>query len=60
MKKLASRQKILLGCVSMLLAIIGDFLLGFGMFGMSSDADAFMGITANKMCLGSYDRHASE
>jgi hypothetical protein len=47
MKKFTSRQKILLGCVSMLLAIIGDFLLGFGTFGMSSDADAFMGITAN-------------
>jgi hypothetical protein len=47
MNKLTSRQKILLGCISMLLAIIGDFLLGYGTFGMSSDAEAFMGITAN-------------
>lgn len=47
MKKLTSRQKILLGCVSMLVAMVGDYLLGFGTFGTTSDAEAYMGITAN-------------
>ena len=46
MKKLTSRQKILLGCVSMLLAMVGDYLLGFGTFGMGGDADTAFGITA--------------
>ena len=31
MNRLSSRQKILMGCVAMVLAIIGDYLLGFGM-----------------------------
>ena len=47
MKKLTSRQRILLGCVAMVLAMIGDYLLGFGTFGTSSDPDAYMGISWN-------------
>ena len=46
MKKLTSRQKILLGCAAMLLAMIGDYLLGFGTFGMTSDPEVYRGITA--------------
>ncbi len=45
MKNLTSRQKILLGCLAMLLAMIGDYLLGFGTFGMSTDPDAYLGIS---------------
>ena len=44
---MTSRQKILLGCVAMALAIIGDYLLGFGTFSMTSDPNAYIGITAN-------------
>ena len=47
MKKLTSRRKILLGCLAMVLAMIGDYLLGFGTFSTSSSPDAYMGITAN-------------
>ncbi len=43
---MTSQQKILLGCLAMLLAIIGDYLLGFGTFGTSSAPDAYWGITA--------------
>jgi hypothetical protein len=43
MKRLSSRQKILLGCVAMVLAIIGDYLLGFGVFDASTSSDAYMG-----------------
>ncbi len=46
MKHLTSRQKILLGCAAMLLAMAGDYLLGFGTFGISSGPGARMGITA--------------
>lgn len=46
MKKFSSRQKILLGCVSMLLAMAGDYLLGFGTFGMGGNSDTPFGITA--------------
>ena len=31
------RQKILFGVWAMILAMVGDYLLGFGTFGMSSD-----------------------
>ena len=31
----------------MILAMVGDYLLGFGTFGMSSDPSVYMGITAN-------------
>ena len=47
MKNMTSRQKILLGCFAMILAIIGDYLLGFGTFGMTSDSNVPMGIAAN-------------
>ena len=47
MKNMTSRQKILLGCVAMALAIIGDFLLGFGTFSMTNDPNVPMGIAAN-------------
>lgn len=47
MKNMTSRKKILLGCLAMVLAMIGDYLLGFGTFSISSSPDAYMGITAN-------------
>ncbi len=47
MKTLTSRQKILLGCLAMLLAIIGDILLGYGTFSTTASPDAYMGIAAN-------------
>lgn len=47
MKKLSSKQKILMGCVSMILAIIGDYLLGFGTFNVSTAQDAYRGIQWN-------------
>lgn len=40
MKKLTARQKILFGVYAMLLAIIGDYLLGFGTFSFSDSPDA--------------------
>lgn len=42
-----SRRRILLGCAAMALAMIGDYLLGYGTIEMSSDADAYMGIAWN-------------
>lgn len=42
-----SRQKILPGCLAMLLAMAGDYLLGFGTFGFTDDPDAYLGISAN-------------
>ena len=39
-----SRRKILLGCLAMALAMIGDYLLGFGTFSMSNDPNVYMGI----------------
>ena len=47
MKKLTSRQKILFGVYAMILAMTGDYLLGFGTFSFSDSPDAYMGITAN-------------
>lgn len=44
---MTSRQKILFAVYGMAIAIIGDYLLGFGTFGTSSSPDAYMGITAN-------------
>ncbi len=46
MKGMTSRQKILKGCLAMILAMVGDYLLGFGTFGTTSDPDAYMGISA--------------
>ena len=47
MKNMTSRQKILLGCFAMVMAIIGDFLLGFGTFSMTNDPNVPMGIAAS-------------
>lgn len=47
MKKLTSRQKILFCVYAMILAMIGDYLLGFGTFGFSDSPDAYVGMTAN-------------
>lgn len=47
MEKLTSRKKIMLGVYAMLLAIVGDYLLGFGTFGFSDSSDAYLGMTAN-------------
>ena len=47
MKAMTSRQRILLGCAAMALAMIGDYLLGYGTIGMSTDPDAYMGIAWN-------------
>ena len=45
MKKLPSRQKILFGVWAMILAMIGDYLLGFGTFSMSNAPEAYKGMT---------------
>ena len=45
-KTITSRQKILLGCLAMLIAMVGDYLMGFGTFGFSDSSDTFMEITA--------------
>ena len=37
----------LLGCAAMALAMIGDYLLGYGTIEMSSDPGAYMGIAWN-------------
>ena len=47
MRNLTSRQKILFGVYAMILAMIGDYLLGFRTFSTSSAPDAYMGITFN-------------
>ena len=47
MKNVTSRQKILFGVYAMILAMIGDYLLGFGTFSFSDSPDAYMGMTAN-------------
>ena len=47
MKNMTSRQKILLGCFAMVLAMIGDFLLGYGTFSMTDDPNVPMGIAAS-------------
>ena len=42
-----SKHRILFGCYAMILSIIGDYLLGYGTLGTSSDPDAYMGISWN-------------
>ena len=42
----SSRKKILCGVWAMLLAMIGDYLLGFGTFSMTTDPNAYLGIKA--------------
>lgn len=44
---MTSRKRVLFGCYAMVLAIIGDYLLGFRTFSMSDAPNAYMGITAN-------------
>lgn len=46
-KIMKSKQRLLFGCYAMVLAIIGDYLLGYGTIGTSSDPDAYMGISWN-------------
>ena len=46
-KKMSSRNRIMLAVWGMLLAMIGDYLLGAGTFGQSSDPGAYLGITWN-------------
>ncbi len=45
---MTSRSKILLGCLSMVLAMAGDYLLGYGTISTSSDPDAYLGISWNQ------------
>ena len=45
MRRMDSRRKVLCGVWAMLLAMAGDFLLGYGTFGMSGGPDAYMGIS---------------
>ena len=47
MKNLTSRQKILFGVWGNLLFMIGDYLLGFGTIGTSSEPDALYGMMWN-------------
>ena len=47
MKNLTSRQKILFGTYAMILAMLGDYLLGFGTFSFSDSPDTYLGMTAN-------------
>ena len=47
MKNMTSRQKILLGCLAMVLAMVGDYLLGFGTFSVTSDPGLPLGIAGN-------------
>jgi hypothetical protein len=47
MDKLTSRQKILFGVWAMALAMIGDYLLGFGTMSFSDSPDAYLGIAFN-------------
>ena len=47
MNNLTSRNKILFAVYGMLIAMVGDYLLGFGTFSTSSSPDAYMGMTAN-------------
>ncbi|MBR2698887.1 MAG: hypothetical protein IKE76_09885 [Clostridia bacterium] len=47
MSEWTARRRILLGCAAMALAMIGDYLLGYGTIETSSDAGAYMGIAWN-------------
>lgn len=47
MKRLTSRQRLLIAVYGMIVAMVGDYLLGFGTFSTSSSPDAYMGMTAN-------------
>ena len=54
-----SKQRILFGCYAMVLAIIGDYLLGYGTIGTTSDPDAYMGISWNVVLIGDTQYHQS-
>ncbi len=47
MRTMTSRCRVLLGCMAMVLAMIGDYLLGYGTIEMTSDPSAYMGIAWN-------------
>ncbi|MCR4677387.1 MAG: hypothetical protein K5679_01395 [Lachnospiraceae bacterium] len=47
MKNLTSRQKLLFAVYGMLIAIVGDYLLGYGTFSTSNAPGSYMGMTAN-------------
>ena len=47
MHRWTTRQRILMGCVSMAMAMIGDYLLGYGTIEMTSDPGAYMGLAWN-------------
>lgn len=47
MSKWTSRQKLLLGSAAMALAMIGDYLLGYGTIEATSEPGAYMGIAWN-------------
>ena len=44
MHRWTTRQRILMGCVSMAMAMIGDYLLGYGTIEMTSAPGAYMGL----------------
>ena len=47
MHRWTTRQRILMGCVSMAMAMIGDYLLGYGTIEMTSAPGAYMGLVWN-------------
>lgn len=47
MHRWTTRQRILMGCVSMAMAMIGDYLLGYGTIEMTSAPVAYMGLAWN-------------
>lgn len=47
MYRWTTRQRILMGCASMAMAMIGDYLLGYGTIEMTSAPGAYMGLTWN-------------
>ena len=47
MHRWTTRQRILMGCASMAMAMIGDYLLGYGTIEMTSDPGAYMGLAWN-------------
>ena len=47
MHRWTTRQSILMGCASMAMAMIGDYLLGYGTIEMTSAPGAYMGLAWN-------------
>ncbi|MBQ8162013.1 MAG: hypothetical protein IJ083_14905 [Clostridia bacterium] len=47
MKQMTSRGKILLGCAAMVLAMIGDYLMGFGTYSLDGDPSIAFGLRVN-------------